>query len=90
MEMNLLKVCEIFTNATVCETCEKIHYRNQKIFPKDDSIYTGNYCDDCGNVLILKHVKHQQVVDNQMMGKSAFQIKRSDLIIVLDTKYNSQ
>jgi hypothetical protein len=37
-----------------------------------------------------KLVKDQQIVDNQMMGKTYYQIKRADLIIVLDTKYNSQ
>jgi hypothetical protein len=39
---------------------------------------------------MIKLVKDQQIVDNQMMGKTYYQIKRADLIIVLDTKYNSQ
>jgi NAD-dependent SIR2 family protein deacetylase len=78
------------TNTIVCETCDKIHQRNKRIIPKDGSIFTGNYCENCGNHLMIKLVKDQQIVDNQMMGKTYYQIKRADLIIVLDTKYNSQ
>ena len=49
-----------------------------------------NFCKECSGILTSTVVENQSILNEKTMEKAYLQMKKADLIIILDSKCNSR